>query len=93
MTMKKCPALFDLVGLDDVRVVETRGEAGFVDEHRGELVVLGELFLQLLDDDELAEAARTLRRGQVNDRHSPSAELRDRTIFSECLGRGHRRAG
>ena len=68
-------ALDDLVRLDDVRVIEPRGDARLLEEHAPELVLLREVRAHLLDDDELLEALRALQGRQVHGGHSASAEL------------------
>ena len=45
----------DIVGLNDVRVIEARREPRFVEEHLNEIGIDGELGAELLDDRELAE--------------------------------------
>ena len=54
----------DLVGLDDVRVIEARGEPRFVEEHPPKGSVLGKRGPEPLDDHELVEACWTARDGE-----------------------------
>ena len=46
----------DLVRLDDVRVIQPRRDASFLEEHRDELGILGEILPQPLDDGELTKS-------------------------------------
>jgi hypothetical protein len=73
--------LTDLIGLDDVRMAQTRGEASLFEEHLEEGLVLDELRLQLLDYEELAEPRRTLRDGEINDAHAATGDLGDELIL------------
>src|SRR5439155_23721608 len=73
--------LGDLVGLHDVRMVEARSETSFVQEHVPELGIVREIFLQRLEDDELVEAARTARDGEINDRRAALTELHQNSVL------------
>ena len=75
----------DLVGLHDVRVVQAGSEARFVEEHGEERRLLGQVGLQLLDDDDALEAAHPLAGGEIDDAHAPTGELGDQAVFSETV--------
>src|SRR5262249_23509022 len=60
----------ELVGLNDIRMIELRRETRLVEEHGLDLVILGDAVLQPLDYDELAEALGTARNGRVDIGHS-----------------------
>jgi hypothetical protein len=80
--------LADVVGLDDVGVVEPRGQARFLEEHPTEVLVLGEVAAQQLDRDELLESAEpALRQRQVDLGHSSMPDLGDEPELSRELAR------
>jgi hypothetical protein len=60
---------------DDVRVWDARREARFVEGHRDELGLGGDVRVQRLDGDEMLEASRTQRA-----RGAPSPSLRRRSV-------------
>jgi len=65
-------------------VIESRCEARLVEKHRQERRVFDELGLELLDDDELVEAAGTVNHRQVHDPHPASRNFGNKTVFAEC---------
>ena len=77
--------LADLVGLDDVRMVEARRDARLLDQHLDELGLLDEVLTKSLDDRELAEvrSRRACLHGQENVGHAPVPELRDEAVLTE----------
>ena len=70
----------DLVRLDDVRVVEPRGEAGLLEEHLRQRTVASKLRLQLLDDEELAEPGRTTGGGKADHAHTAARDLGNQLV-------------
>jgi hypothetical protein len=64
-------------------VAEPRGEPGLVEKHRQERGLLDELGLELLDDDELVEAAGALDHRQVDDAHAAARDLRDQLVLAK----------
>ena len=60
---------------DDVRVLDARGEARLVEEHRDELGILGELRMQPLDRDGAREADRAEQAAEVDRRHAAGGDL------------------
>src|SRR5262249_17839206 len=78
------PALLTyLVRLDDVRMVEARGEAGLAEGHRSNVLLVGELGAELFVGEGLFHAARTGDDGEEHLRHPPLTELRDDAIPAE----------
>jgi hypothetical protein len=77
----------DLDGLDDVRVIQARGEARLFEEHHEELLVVRQRRPKDLDDHQLAEARGALRRPEVDVTHAPVGELGDQPIASELDAR------
>jgi len=81
--------LADVVRLHDVGVVEARGQAGLVEEHRDEVLLRGEAPLHHLDDDELVEVAEGPPGDrEVDLRHPSVAHLGDDEIPA-CQLRAH----
>ena len=74
-----------LEDLDDVRMGELGGEAGLVEEHLHELVVVGEVREDALDDDELLEALDAMLLGEPDLRHPAGREALEQTILSQAL--------
>jgi hypothetical protein len=72
-------------GLDDVRVVELRAQAGLVEEHLHELAVLREVVVQALHDDVLLEPGRAVDPGEVDLRRAAEREQRDQLVVAEAL--------
>src|SRR5262249_44072861 len=62
-------------------MIEPRGEPSLVEEHLHERGIFVRV-AQLLDDDELVEARRSLRGAEINVGHSSVAERRKQSIFS-----------
>ena len=81
--------LVDLVGLHDVGVVEPRRDARLVEEHGEEARVLHQLRLELLDRDQLGEARRPLRRGEIDDAHATARDLGDQPIAPNAVIEGN----
>jgi hypothetical protein len=73
--------LGNLVRLDDVGVIEPRGEPGLAQEHVPEFGIAGQVLLERLEDDELAEAARAARDREVHVRRSALPELDEDSVF------------
>jgi len=73
----------DLVGLHDVRVRQACGKTSLLEEHRDVHLVVGELRSELLDDEELVEAARTPRDGEVHVPHPAARELGDEVVLPD----------
>ena len=72
--------LVDVVGLDDIRVVEARGHARLFEEHGEELFVFDEIGTQLLERDQLGEAGRPLGRRDIYDSHSAAGHLANEAV-------------
>jgi hypothetical protein len=72
----------DVEGLDDVRVVEARGEPRLIDEHGEVFGVLGELLAQALDDLELIDAGGSCGDGEVDVGHASLAEVGDKLVLA-----------
>src|SRR5690606_24192138 len=77
--------LDDRARLDDVRVVQARGEARLVDEHLQQLRVLQVRALEELENDELVHALRAALHGHEDLRGPPSAEL-EQEVMSTIRG-------
>ena len=73
----------DVVGLDDVRVIEARGHARLFEEHGEELFVFDEVGAQLLERDQLGEAGRPLRGGDVHDPHPAAGHLAEEPVATD----------
>src|SRR5207249_842387 len=84
----------DFVGVDHVRMRETRGEACLVEEHGYELGIVGKLGTDLFDDEELANAGRTARYGEQYAGHPALAERGNRPVPAltprRCFSARHR---
>jgi hypothetical protein len=76
----------DIEHLDDVLVMELRGEPRFLEEHLHELAIACELREHALDDDALREALepRELREKQF--RHPTVREATGDLVTAELLG-------
>jgi hypothetical protein len=72
-------------------VLDARGEAGLVEEHRHELGILGELRVQPLDGDGLREAHRPEQTAEVHGGHAPGGDLAVHRVASDDADRafGH----
>ena len=75
----------DLVGLDQVRVIEARGEARLVEEHRERFGIVRQVGANPLDHDELVEPeiGGAARDREIDVRHPTLAERSDQAIFPE----------
>ena len=78
--------LAEIEDLRDVRVVDARGDAGLVEEHVDELIVLDEVRVDALDRDPLLKAAGPVHAGQVHARHAAYADLVDDAVATEEEG-------
>jgi hypothetical protein len=78
--------LAEIEDLRDVRVVDARGDAGLVEEHVDELVVLDEVRVDALDRDPLLEAAGPVHAREVHARHAADADLVDDAVATEEEG-------
>jgi hypothetical protein len=76
-------ALAQVEDLDNVRVVEGRGDAGLVEEHLDELVIVGVDGEDALDDELFAEALHPLLARQEDLRHAARGEPPDEAILSK----------
>jgi len=84
MTKKYWPSVLpELVGLDQVRVVEPRREARLVAEHPDVLRVARELLMEGLEDEQLLDARRARQGGEEDACHSALAEQRDLAVSTE----------
>jgi hypothetical protein len=73
--------LAHVVGVDHVGVVEPGGQPRLGEEHLAELLLLGEIGPEDLDDHQLLEATeRPAGRGEVDVGHSPATDLSDEAI-------------
>ena len=61
--------LAELVGRDDVRVLEPRGDPRFVEEHLAQLLAVGEMRLNAFQRDDLDEALDPAALGDVEAPH------------------------
>ena len=85
--------LADLVRLDDVGMIQPRGEARFVEEHLAEAAVLGEVRAEALDDDQLVEArAGRGRHREEHVGHPAPPERPAEHLVAPNVGRGSRAA-
>ena len=66
-------------------MVELRGEARLVEEHLHELLVVGEVVVQALDDDVLLEAGRAADAREVDLGHAAEGEQRQDLVLAEPL--------
>ena len=78
--------LADLVGVDDVGVVQAGCEAGLVEEHLDVRVVVRDP--QALDDGELVEPHRSPGHREEDLGHAAAADPRERNVPAERLGKG-----
>jgi hypothetical protein len=79
--------LDDLVGLHDVRVMQARRQARLADEHQTEVGVAGQALAQHLDDDQLGEAAGTVRDRQVDIRRPALSQRQYDPVLPDRLDR------
>ncbi len=76
----------DVEDLDAVRVRELRGEARLVEEHRDELLLLGQVRKDALDRDLLAKPLEPLALCEEHLRHAARLELLDDAIALLLIG-------
>ena len=77
----------DVAHVDDVRVVDARGEPRLAQERVAEAVVLEQVRVRPLDGDELPEAERPLQRAEEHRRHPARGDLED-GLVTEVDGGG-----
>ena len=77
--------LAQLVGRDDVRVLEPRGDARFVEEHLAQLRAVGEMREDPLERDDLHEALDAAPLGDVEPTHAALPEQAEQPIAAEGL--------
>ncbi len=83
----------DVERRDDVRVPDSRGEPGLVEEHADELGIVREVLVEHLDRDEPLELAHASRSTHVDRAHPPHREetqdlvAADRTAFEAIASR------
>ena len=70
-----------LVGVDDVRMVQARGQSGLVQKHRAKALVVGETRAEALDDGELVEAHRPARQREEDLGHPTAPEDGEELVF------------
>lgn len=77
--------LTDLERLDDVRMIEARGDASLVEEHLRDLRILEHLLARFLQDDELREVQRreALGHREIHLGHAAASEIRDEAVLTE----------
>jgi NAD(P)-dependent dehydrogenase (short-subunit alcohol dehydrogenase family) len=73
----------DLERLDEIRMIQARRDASFVDEHRHELDVVREVVLHPLDDDELGEDRALARHREVDVGHAALPQLGDDAVLPQ----------
>ncbi len=72
-----------VVDRHDVRVMNPRGEACLVEEHRDEDGIVDEMGVRHLQSDRAREAGRPLQPGQVHARHAAARDVGNDTIATE----------
>ena len=79
----RAPGLFeDFVSLYDVRMIEARSKARFVQKHAPKFRFARELGFQKFENHEFIEAARAARDGKIHVGRSTLAELRQETVLA-----------
>src|SRR5262249_47462823 len=73
----------DFVGMHDVAMIETGGDARFVEEHLDEVLIPRELGANLFDDDQFVEPGHAAREGEVQPGHATFCKLGDQLVASE----------
>jgi hypothetical protein len=77
----------DLDDARDVRVVEQRADARLVEKHAHELLVLGEVRQDPLDDDERAQPRQLARQREERLGHAALREATDQPIATDARAR------
>ena len=77
--------LAQLVGRDDVRMLEARGDARFVQEHFFQLRAVGEMREDALERDDLYEALDAAPLGDVEPTHASLAKQAEQPITAKCF--------
>jgi hypothetical protein len=73
----------DLVHLHDVRVMNARGDARFVEEHRHERFLTAEVFVDQLDRDQPLESTGPLGATEIQIGHAAFTELGEDAVASD----------
>lgn len=76
-----------LIGLNDVRMVESRSQARFITEHRQELAGAGQLRVKNFEDEEFRETCRTVASCKIDISHATASELSDDSVAIENVVR------
>jgi len=75
-----------LVGLNDVRMIQSGRELGLAEEHGTKLGVAAQVLAQNLEDDELAKSSRSVGNRQVHVGGSALSQVRDNSVLCDgCL--------
>jgi len=84
---RRACVLVDLVHVSDVRMLERRGEARFVEEHPDEIRIVRDGRQDALDDAQLLEAGRSTNTREIDLGHSAHRELPQDLVLAEHRAR------
>ena len=73
----------DIEDLDDVGMVEVRGDAGFIKKHGDEVFFLRKMREDALDGDFFTESSEALLLGQEEFCHPALGQLGEQSVFSK----------
>ena len=78
--------LAQIEDLDDVHVLKTDRDPSLIDEHLNELLILGHVVEDALDDENLLEARHPKGSGAIDLGHTARRDLLKQLVFAEMLG-------